>query len=243
MSGSSPAQQYYDGAAAEFRRAPRRRAGSPRYNPRVRGVFITFEGIEGSGKSTQVGLLVRFLQARGADVLTTREPGGTRLGERVRDILLDPASDPVPLSELFLLEAARAQLVARVIAPALAAGRVVVSDRFADSSSAYQGTARALGAAVVATLNAAACGEVVPTRTLVLDLDVEVAVARARERATTTSDNSRFEDEAMAFHRQVAAGYREVALREPVRVRLLDASGSPEQVHERVLAELADLLP
>jgi dTMP kinase len=190
-----------------------------------------------------VGLLVRFLQARGADVLTTREPGGTRLGERVRDILLDPASDPVPLSELFLLEAARAQLVARVIAPALAAGRVVVSDRFADSSSAYQGTARALGAAVVATLNAAACGEVVPTRTLVLDLDVEVAVARARERATTTSDNSRFEDEAMAFHRQVAAGYREVALREPVRVRLLDASGSPEQVHERVLAELADLLP
>ena len=243
MSGSSPAQQYYDGAPAEFRRAPGRRAGPPRYNPGVRETFITFEGIEGSGKSTQVALLVRFLSAGGADVVTTREPGGTRLGERVRDILLDPASDPVPLSELFLLEAARAQLVSRVIAPALAAGRVVVSDRFADSSSAYQGTARALGAGVVATLNAAACGEVVPTRTLVLDLDVEVAIARARERATTTSDNSRFEDEAMAFHRRVAAGYREVARCEPGRVRLVDASGSPEQVHERVLAELADLLP
>jgi len=217
--------------------------GGPRYNPSVRGIFITFEGIEGSGKSTQVALLVRFLAARGADVLTTREPGGTRLGERVRDILLDPVSDPVPLSELFLLEAARAQLVASVIAPALAAGRIVVSDRFADSSAAYQGTARALGADMVATLNAVACGAVVPTRTLVLDLPVEVALTRARSRPTTTADNSRFEDEAIAFHRQVANGYREVAQREPGRVHLVDASGTPEQVHDRVLRELADVLP
>jgi len=217
--------------------------GGPRYNPSVRGIFITFEGIEGSGKSTQVALLVRFLAARGADVLTTREPGGTRLGERVRDILLDPVSDPVPLSELFLLEAARAQLVASVIAPALAAGRIVVSDRFADSSAAYQGTARALGADMVATLNAVACGAVVPTRTLVLDLPVEVALTRARSRPTTTADNSRFEDEAIAFHRQVANGYREVAQRDPGRVRLVDASGTPEQVHDRVLRELADVLP
>lgn len=217
--------------------------GGPRYNPSVRGIFITFEGIEGSGKSTQVALLVRFLAARGADVLTTREPGGTRLGERVRDILLDPVSDPVPLSELFLLEAARAQLVASVIAPALAAGRIVVSDRFADSSAAYQGTARALGADMVATLNAVACGAVVPTRTLVLDLPVEVALTRARSRPTTTADNSRFEDEAIVFHRQVANGYREVAQREPGRVHLVDASGTPEQVHDRVLRELADVLP
>lgn len=207
------------------------------------GTFITFEGIEGSGKSTQVALLVRFLEARGADVLTTREPGGTRVGERVRDILLDPASDPVPLSELFLLEAARSQLVARVIAPALAGGRFVVSDRFADSSAAYQGSARSLGAEVVAALNATACGAVVPTRTVVLELAVETALARARSRASTTADNSRFEDEALEFHRRVAAGYREVARREPGRVRLVDASGSPHQVHERVLAVLADLLP
>jgi dTMP kinase len=209
----------------------------------MRGVFITFEGIEGSGKSTQVALLIRFLSAHGADVVTTREPGGTRLGERVREILLDPASDPVPLAELFLLEAARAQLVQRVIAPALAAGRFVVSDRFADSSAAYQGTARELGAGVVATLNATACGDVVPVRTLVLDLEGEVALQRARSRASTTADNSRFEDEAMAFHRRVAHGYRDVARRESARVRLVDASGSPEQVHERVLAELSDLLP
>ncbi len=219
-----------------------RGSGGPRYNPRVADIFITFEGIEGSGKSTQVALLVRFLTARGADVVTTREPGGTRLGERVRDILLDPISDPVPLSELFLLEAARAQLVMTVVAPALAAGRIVVSDRFADSSAAYQGSARALGADVVATLNRVACGGVGPTRTIVLDLPVEVALSRARTRPTTTADNSRFEDETIAFHRQVARGYYEVARREPGRVRLVDASGPPQQVHERVLRELADLL-
>jgi dTMP kinase len=234
MSGSSPAQQYYAEAAGWF---------GPRYNRAVHGVFITFEGVEGSGKSTQVALLVRFLAARGADVVTTREPGGTRLGERVRDILLDPASDPVAISELFLLEAARAQLVSSVVAPALAQGRFVVSDRFADSSAAYQGTARALGTEVVATLNRIACGEVVPTRTVVLDLAVEIALSRARSRPTTTTENSRFEDEASAFHRQVAAGYRRLAEREPSRVRLVDASGSPHQVHERVLAELQDLLP
>ncbi len=244
MSDSWPAQQYYADAATGFRRAAGpRRSGVPRYNPRVHGVFITFEGIEGSGKSTQVALLVHFLTARGADVLTTREPGGTRLGERVRDILLDPVSDPVALSELFLLEAARAQLVTTVIAPALAAGRIVVSDRFADSSAAYQGTARALGADVVTTLNRVACGAVVPTRTLVLDLPVEVAITRARSRVTTTQDNRRFEDEALAFHRRVASGYREVARREPERVHLVDASGTPQQVHERVVAELAELLP
>jgi dTMP kinase len=147
------------------------------------------------------------------------------------------------LSELFLLEAARAQLVARVIAPALAAGRFVISDRFADSSAAYQGTARALGADVVATLNAAACGEIVPTRTVVLELAVEVALARARSRTSTNAGNRRFEDEAIAFHRQVAQGYREVAARAPSRVRLVDAAGSAEQVHHRVLATLSDLLP
>jgi dTMP kinase len=206
-------------------------------------MLITFEGIEGSGKSTQVALLERFLLARGADVVTTREPGGTRLGERVRDILLDPQSDPVPLSELFLLEAARAQLVATVVAPAQAAGRIVVSDRFADSSAAYQGSARELGVEVVAALNRIACGTVRPDRTLVLDLPVEVALARARSRHTTTAGNRRFEDEALAFHHQVAAGYRELAARETERVRLVDASGAPHQVHERVLAALADLLP
>jgi len=222
---------------------PLRPSSRSDYNAAVSGVFITFEGIEGSGKSTQVELLARHLAARGARVLTTREPGGTPLGERVRAILLDPDSDPVPMSELFLLEAARAQLVARVIAPALAAGVTVLSDRFADSSTAYQGAARGLGEGVVAALNAAACGATLPTRTVVLDLGVEVAVERARARPSTTASNRRFEDEALAFHRLVALGYRELARQQPGRVRLVDASGSPEDVHRRVLRELEDLLP
>ena len=213
------------------------------YNTPVRGFFITFEGIEGSGKSTQVGLLADHLTARGVSVVTTREPGGTPLGERVRDILLDPASDPVPMSELFLLEAARAQLVARVIAPALAAGRTVLSDRFADSSLAYQGAARGLGAGVVDTLNAAACGATLPVRTVLLNLDVEVALERARSRPSTTASNRRFEDEAVAFHRRVAAGYLELAGRQRERVRVVNAAGSPDEVHARVLRALEDLLP
>jgi dTMP kinase len=209
----------------------------------VRGAFITFEGVEGSGKSTQAELLRRHLAGRGVTVVSTREPGGTRLGERVRDILLDPAADPVPLSELFLLEAARAQLVATVIAPALAAGAVVISDRFADSSLAYQGAARGLGSEVVAALNAAACGATVPDRTVLLDIDVARALARARARASTTAGNRRFEDEAIAFHAGVARGYRELAGRHPERVRTVAADGSPEQVHRRVLAALAGVLP
>jgi dTMP kinase len=213
------------------------------YNAPMGGVFITFEGIEGSGKSTQVELLLRHLVARGTAVVTTREPGGTPLGERVRDILLDPAGDPVPMSELFLLEAARAQLVARVIAPALAAGSTVLSDRFADSSQAYQGAARGLGSEVVSALNVAACGATLPARTVLLDLPVEVALERARSRPSTTASNRRFEDEALAFHRRVADGYRELARREPARVRLVDAAGAPEDVHRRVLLVLEDLLP
>lgn len=207
------------------------------------GVLITFEGIEGSGKSTQVAMLAERLVAGGVSVVTTREPGGTPLGERVRAILLDPASDPVARSELFLLEAARAQLVERVIAPALAAGSVVLSDRFADSSLAYQGAARRLGDEVVATLNAIACGAVVPSRTIVLDLPVELALGRARSRPSTTADNRRFEDEAVAFHQRVARGYRELAEREPLRVAMVSASGSPAAVHQRVVAALAGVLP
>ena len=223
--------------------APREGQAPTDYNAPVSGVFITFEGIEGSGKSTQVALLARHLEGRGVAVVTTREPGGTRLGERVRDILLDPASDPVPLSELFLLEAARAQLVARVIAPALREGKVVLSDRFADSSSAYQGAARGLGHTVVTALNEAACGTTVPARTILLVLEVEPALERARSRPSTTASNRRFEDEALAFHRLVAAGYRDMARREPARVRVVDGAGTPEVVHRRVLAALAGLLP
>lgn len=209
----------------------------------TRGRFITFEGIEGCGKTTQLLLLASHLKHRGMTVVTTREPGGTPLGEQVRDVLLDPRLTPIPLVELFLLEAARAQLVASVIAPALESGKFVLSDRFADSSLAYQGGARRLPRTTVQRLNELACAGIVPDRTLVFDLDVELALGRARERPSTGPDNRRFEDETLAFHRAVAEAYRELALSEPGRVSIVDARGTPEEVHERTLAALAGVLP
>ena len=208
-----------------------------------RGRFVSFEGMEGCGKSTQHALLAEYLRSRGVSVVATREPGGTPLGEALRGVLLDPAHRPTVVAELCILEAARAQLVATVIAPALARGEWVLADRFADSSQAYQGAARGLGTEIVSQLNALACGTTWPERTLVFDLDVEESLRRARQRPTTTTANSRFEDEALPFHRAVAAGFRELARREPGRVRLVDATGTPEQVLARVLAALKDMLP
>ncbi|MGE5235290.1 MAG: dTMP kinase [Acidobacteriota bacterium] len=208
-----------------------------------RGRLITLEGVEGSGKTTQIELLAAELTARGLPVVTTREPGGTRLGERLREILLDPTSDPVPLAELMILEAARTQLVATVIEPALRDGRWVLSDRFSDSSLAYQGLARGLGEPAVTALNALACGSTVPACTVVLDLPVEEALARARTRPSTTSSNRRFEDERLAFHQAVAEAFRELAAREPGRVVLVDGSGTPAEVHARVVHTLAGILP
>ena len=207
------------------------------------GRLITFEGIEGCGKTTQLRLLARHLEEHGVAVVTTREPGGTALGERIRDVLLDPRLAPAAVSELFMLEAARSQVVAQVIAPALEAGKLVLCDRFADSSVAYQAGARGIDRAIVERLNALACAGVVPHRTLVFDLEVELALARARHRLSTTADNRRFEDEAISFHQAVAAAYRDLARREPYRVVLVDARGTPEEVQADTLAALKDLLP
>ena len=208
-----------------------------------RGKLITFEGIEGCGKTTQVRLLARNLEARGVAVVTTREPGGTALGERIRDLLLDPRLAPAAVSELFLLEAARSQVVAQVIAPALEAGKLVLCDRFADSSVAYQAGARGIDRSVVERLNTLACAGIVPDRTLVFDLEVEPALARARHRVDTTADNRRFEDEALSFHRSVAGAYRDLARREPHRVVLVDGRGTPEDVQARTLAAVGDIVP
>ena len=208
-----------------------------------RGTFITFEGIEGCGKTTQLRLLARGLEERGVEVMITREPGGTELGERIRDLLLDPRLAPAAVGELFLLEAARSQVVASVIAPALKAGKLVLCDRFADSSVAYQGGARGIDRTVVERLNALACAGLVPDRTLVFDLEVDLALARARSRLSTTAENRRFEDEVITFHEAVAAAYRELALREPHRVVLVDARGTVEEVQARTLAAVGDLLP
>ncbi len=202
-----------------------------------RGVFITFEGGEGSGKSTQIGILARRLEAAGLAVRTLREPGGTEVGEAVRRILLDPEHAGLDArAELLLYEAARAQLVAEVIEPALEAGEVVLCDRFFDSTTAYQGYARSLPLDEIDALNAIATGGVVPDRTLVLDIDPEVGVERA-----TAESVDRLEAEDMAFHRNVRTGFLAVAAAEPGRVRVVDADGTQAEVAQRVVAALADV--
>lgn len=209
----------------------------------VKGVFVSFEGVEGCGKSTQVALLAQELGRRGVEVVTTREPGGTPLGEEIRALLLNPTFSPTPWAELFLLEAARAQLVATVIRPALERGAWVLADRFSDSSLAYQAGGRGLPWRQVRALNRMATAGLVPHRTLVLTLPVSQALARARNRPTTHATNRRFEDEAEAFHRRVAAAFKRLTTQEPQRLRLVDGRGSPNQVHGRVLTALSELLP
>jgi dTMP kinase len=194
----------------------------------MRGLFVTFEGIDRSGKTTQARLLV---DALGDDALGVREPGGTEVGERVRDLLKDPAVPLSAESEALLFAAARAQLVADVIRPALAEGRVVVSDRFLDSSLAYQGAARGLGVDEVERVNAFATGALRPDLTFLLAIDPSAAAARAGE-------TDRFEDEGPALQEQVLAAYEELAAADPGRWRRIDASRSPEEVHDDVLAEV-----
>jgi dTMP kinase len=201
-----------------------------------RGWFITFEGGEGTGKSTQLGRLAAWLEDRGAEVVATREPGGTVLAEAVRSVLLDPAADPDGLVEILLLEAARRDHVVRLIRPALTRGAVVLCDRFTDSSLVYQGLVRGLGEELVARLNDLATDGLEPDRTLVFDLDPEVALARARHRNSAARlVESRLDQEPAAFHRQVREGYQTLAAQYPDRVRMIDAAGTAEQVFERVV--------
>jgi dTMP kinase len=179
-------------------------------------VFVTFEGVDGSGKSTQAALLAEHLAASGREVVTTREPGGTPLGEKIRGLLLD-GDHPAPWAEAALFAAARAELAERVIRPSLAAGADVVCDRYLDSSLAYQGVARRLGVDRVLELNIAVA-DLMPDRTFVLLVDRETAAKRAG------SSPDRMEQEDGAFHAAVADGYRELAERFPVRIVVLDGS-------------------
>jgi dTMP kinase len=200
-----------------------------------RGYFITFEGGEGTGKSTQLMLLNDWLGTLGHTVVVTREPGGTRLAEAVRALLLDPELEPDGLSEIFLLEAARRDHVQRVIRPAIDDGSVVLCDRFTDSSLVYQGLVRELGWDEVAGLNRLATGGLDPDLTLVFDMDPEAALARAHSRNSEgASRESRLDDEPAEFHRRVREGFLDLAYREPDRVQVIDAVGSPEEVFARV---------
>jgi dTMP kinase len=201
------------------------------------GVFITFEGGEGSGKSTQVKALARRLEASGMPVRVLREPGGTTVGEAIRAILLDPEHTGLDdTAEILLYEAARAQLVADVIEPALAAGEVVLCDRFYDSTTAYQGYARGIDLTQVAALNRAATGGLTPARTLVLDIDPLAGIERA-----TSEGADRLEAEDLSFHAAVRAGFLAIAADEPARVRVIDALGSVDDVAERIEAALRDI--
>ena len=200
-----------------------------------RGLFITVEGIDGCGKSTQARLIAAALEAAGHDVLRLREPGGVKISEQIRAILLDPANAEMgDVCELLLYEAARAQLVHQVIRPALAAGKTVVCDRFYDSTTAYQAFADGLDRNMVSQANELAVDGCRPDLTLVFDLPVEDALRRRSGREA----EDRLELKGLEFQERVAAGFRAVAVDEPDRVKLIDAGGSIAEVFFGVAAEL-----
>jgi dTMP kinase len=191
-------------------------------------MFISFEGLDGCGKTTQAAMLADALEAEGQRIVRVREPGGTPAGERIRELLLDPGETIAPVAEALLYAAARAQLVDDVIRPALRDGAHVVADRFVDSSLAYQGVARGLGVERVFEVNRFATGEVFPDRTVLLRLAGDEA-ARRRD-----AEPDRIEAEGDGFQAQVARGFEQLAARFPGRIVEVDASGSPDQVLERV---------
>jgi dTMP kinase len=206
----------------------------------TRGHFITLEGGEGVGKSTQVKALAQALLKRGIDVLVTREPGGSEGAEKIRELLLEGSMERWGArAEVLLFAAARADHVDKVIRPALEDGRWVICDRFADSSLAYQGGAGGLGIEAVRSINVMAVADVFPDRTLVLTVDEGGARARQRDGGAGDRIGGRDHD----YHRKVEAAFRIIAAEEPERVRLIDASGTPEEVTDRLIEAIGDLLP
>jgi len=207
----------------------------------ARGRFITFEGPEGSGKSTQLHLLAERLRKAGQDVLETQEPGGTPIGIQIRHVLLDAKNRELcPTAELLLMFASRAQNVDQLILPALSVGRTVLSDRFTDSTLVYQGVGRGLGADLVYELDRIACRGLVPDLTLVIDIDTETGLARARRRSVRTDDSeTRMEEQDLSFHRRIRDAYRQLAADEPQRIRLIDGKQTREAVAEQVWSAVA----
>ena len=198
------------------------------------GAFITFEGIDGSGKSTQMRMLASQLRMRGLEVVTTREPGGTSLGKRLRGALLDLQEQVDPLAELLLYAADRAQHVRTLVRPALATGHIVLSDRYADATVAYQGAGRGFAPETITEVIQLATGGLKPDLTLVFDLSVAECAERARRRAQN-GQIDRLDTEDAAFYTRVRNAYLRIAETEPDRVRLVDASGSIDETHARVM--------
>jgi dTMP kinase len=204
----------------------------------VPGTFITFEGIDGSGKSTQLRLLGNFLKANGCDALLTREPGGTTLGLRLRAALLDAAEEVDPLTELLVFAADRAQHVRRLVRPALDAGRLVISDRYADATVAYQGAGRGFSTELISQIVQLATEGLKPDLTLLFDLTIEESTNRTARRSTgktaTRITRDRLDIEHADFHARVRDAYLQIALAEPERVKLIDTSGPVERTQERL---------
>ena len=210
-----------------------------------RGLFLTFEGPDGSGKSTQARLLAERLRAEGRQVLETVEPGGTPIGQQIRRILLDPANQELrATTELLLMFAARAQNVEQWILPALEEGKIVVCDRFTDSSIAYQGEGRGLGWKTVLDLDRIACHGLAPDLTLCIDIDTRTGLARAHSRNRTEAGKkeSRIDEQSVDFHEKARAAYHELARREPGRFRLINGNAAPEEIAARVWETVSQLL-
>jgi len=206
-----------------------------------RGLFITLEGLDGSGKTTQIKRLAAWLEGRGLAPVLTRQPGGTSTGDRIRELLLDARSTHLaPMAEMALMFADRAQAIAEVIRPALATGKIVVCDRFTDSTEAYQGGGRQLGSQAVLDLHRLICGNLQPDLTILLLPSLAASLQRARRRNTreeaqTGKNENRFEQEQDAFHRRVWQKYQEIAAREPERVLLIEGDLSIQAIHERIV--------
>jgi dTMP kinase len=213
-----------------------------------RGLFITLEGLDGSGKTTQINRLSVWLKQRGHAPLVTRQPGGTATGDRIRALVLDSRSTGLaPMAEMALMFADRAQAIAEVIEPALEAGQIVLCDRFTDSTEAYQGGGRELGSAIVLDLHRLLCDNLQPDLTLLLLPGLEASLGRARRRNQRTADENgadenRFEQEQEAFYRRVWQKYQEIAAREPARVVLIEGDLSIDEVHKRIVEAVSQRL-
>lgn len=206
------------------------------------GIFITFEGLDGSGKTTQLRLLVSELRSRGFDVISTCEPGGTLLGKRLREILLDDELSPAPLAELLMFAADRAQHVETLIRPALAKKQIVISDRYADATAAYQGAGRKFAPEIIEQVIRLATDGLKPDLTLFFDLTVEDSLARTSRRTDDGEAQNRLDKETADFHARVRAGYLKIAEKEPARFRILAAKGSINEISARVLAQVLDFI-
>jgi dTMP kinase len=213
---------------------------------RHRGLFITFEGTEGSGKSTQMHLLVERLRDSGFTVVENQEPGATSIGKQIRRILLDPAHQEIaPMTELLLMFASRTQAAAEIIVPALELGHIVVSDRFTDSTLAYQGEARGLGFDTVLKAHQLALGSLKPDLTVCVRIDLKTGLARARTRNQGGPEDAieaRLDQQALDFHRRVSEGYEKIASLEPRRFHMIDGEGDRATVAQRVWAEVSPLI-